>query len=423
MQHIVKVVFTTLLLICSTLAYAQRLTVPAYMEDAVSCTTQPISQSLIQSVQAECIQKGKSRELSDSRTTGFKALVSKRGKVMFAARFSCGGSNVYRRLGDYPALTITQARSAAQKLIADMRAEYQLRGANLFVSHNLLFSGLLDRFEHDVLDAGVKRSADTDRSKIRNYLLPLLGHFKIHDIDEGVIGRYLNGLSNLKPATRNRHLALLKAIFGYGRRMKLVTTLPTEFIRMLPETTSRRRAMSHEEFQRWFKACEQKHHKEPDSAAVMLLMFLGLTGLRLGETRHLRLEDVEWSRRVITLRQTKNGRQRHVPVCDKAFVLLTEAHQFLGDSGWVFPGQNTDNPVAEPRRLQKTLCETAGIPPYTIHELRHSFATILVESGADIHMVKELLGHSTIKVTEIYVHSSPERYHAAVNQAMGVVNS
>ena len=91
MQHIVKVVFTTLLLICSTLAYAQRLTVPAYMEDAVSCTTQPISQSLIQSVQAECIQKGKSRELSDSRTTGFKALVSKRGKVMFAARFSCGG--------------------------------------------------------------------------------------------------------------------------------------------------------------------------------------------------------------------------------------------------------------------------------------------------------------------------------------------
>jgi integrase len=65
--------------------------------------------------------------------------------------------------------------------------------------------------------------------------------------------------------------------------MKLVTTLPTEFIRMLPETTSRRRAMSHEEFQRWFKACEQKHHKEPDSAAVMLLMFLGLTGLRLGK--------------------------------------------------------------------------------------------------------------------------------------------
>ncbi|EJQ9335739.1 site-specific integrase [Salmonella enterica] len=389
----------------------------------MSCTTQPISQSLLQSVQAECIQNGKSRELSDSRTAGFKALVSKRGKVMFAARFSCGGRNVYRRLGDYPALSITQARSAAQKLIADMRAEYQLRGANLFVSCNLLFSGLLDRYEHDVLDAGVKRSADTDRSKIRNYLLPLLGHFKVQDIDEGVIGRYLNGLSDLKPATRNRHLALLKAIFGYGRRMKLVTTLPTEFIRMLPETTSRRRAMRHDEFQRWFKACEQKHHRQPDNAAVMLLMFLGLTGLRLGETRHLRLEDVEWSRKVITLRQTKNGRQRHVPVCDKAFVLLTEARQFLGDSGWVFAGKSTDNPVAEPRRLQKTLCETAGIPPYTIHELRHSFATILVESGADIHMVKELLGHSTVKVTEIYVHSSPERYHTAVNQAMDVVNS
>ncbi|MCV5513863.1 tyrosine-type recombinase/integrase, partial [Escherichia coli] len=82
-------------------------------------------------------------------------------------------------------------------------------------------------------------------------------------------------------------------------------------------------------------------------------------------------------------------------VCDKAFVLLTEQRQYLGEEGWVFPGKGTDNPVAEPRRLQKRICEAAGIPPFTIHEMRHTFATKLIESGADIHTVKDLLGHST----------------------------
>ncbi|EFO0569255.1 hypothetical protein DZI64_02600, partial [Escherichia coli] len=86
----------------------------------------------------------------------------------------------------------------------------------------------------------------------------------------------------------------------------------------------------------------------------------------------------------------------------------------------VFPGKGTDNPVAEPRRLQKRICEAAGIPPFTIHEMRHTFATKLIESGADIHTVKDLLGHSTIKVTSLYLHSSPARYHEAVNRAMNV---
>ena len=194
---------------------------------------------------------------------------------------------------------------------------------------------------------------------------------------------------------------------------------PALYIKALPEVTSDRRAMDDSQLQRWMEVCECWRNGKPDHEALALLMFLALTGLRLGETRHLRLEDVDWSRKVITLRHTKNGKLRRVPVCDKAFVLLTEQRQHLGDEGWVFPGKGTENPVSEPRRLQKRLCEAAGIPPFTIHEMRHTFATKLIESGADIHTIKDLLGHSTIKVTEIYVHSSPARYHEVVNRAMG----
>nr|WP_274620902.1 tyrosine-type recombinase/integrase [Enterobacter roggenkampii] len=75
------------------------------------------------------------------------------------------------------------------------------------------------------------------------------------------------------------------------------------------------------------------------------------------------------------------------------------------------------NPTEQTNRPATAV--VADIPPFTIHEMRHTFATKLIESGADIHTIKDLLGHSTIKVTEIYVHSSPARYHEVVNRAMG----
>ncbi|WP_414452127.1 tyrosine-type recombinase/integrase [Citrobacter freundii] len=228
---------------------------------------------------------------------------------------------------------------------------------------------------------------------------------------------YLAGLE-LKPATRNRHLALIKALFTYAVRMNFVSCSPARYIKALPETTSQRKAMTDAQSKSWMEAAIQMRNSEPDNAALALLVFLALTGLRLGETRFLLLEDIDWSRQTITLRETKNGKLRCVPVGDKAFVLLTEQHQHLGDKGWVFPGYNTTNPVAEPRRLQKRICEKAGISPFTIHEMRHTFATKLIESGADIHTIKDLLGHSTIKVTERYLHGSPVRYHEAINKAM-----
>ncbi|GAB7481078.1 hypothetical protein OUHCRE19_33490 [Enterobacter asburiae] len=279
----------------------------------------------------------------------------------------------------------------------------------------------MEQYVKCVLSTGVKRSANTDLSKIRKYLRPLLGDKKLAGMTEADILAYLHAL-DLKPATRNRHLALIKAVFTWAIRMGYINRSPALYIKALPEVTSDRRAMDDSQLQRWMEVCEHWRNAKPDHEALALLRFLALTGLRLGETRHLRLEDVDWSHKMITLRHTKNGKLRRVPVCDKAFVLLTEQHQHLGDKGWVFPGNGTDNPVSEPRRLQKRLCEAAGIPPFTIHEMRHTFATKLIESGADINIVKDLLGHSTIKVTELYVHSSPARYHEAVNHAMANLN-
>ncbi len=379
--------------------------------------TRGISKFFISKAIEQARDVGKTIEISDAKVIGLKALVYSSGRMSYIVRKNINGKSHYVPIGCGTQFSINEAREKASEIIYSLKRKGKIHGKDYAAIKNMTFGQLIDKYEVDVLSTGVKKSANTDRSKIKNYLYPQLGALKVAQITEGDILRYLAGLE-LKPATRNRHLALIKALFTYAVRMNFVSCSPARYIKALPETTSQRKAMTDAQSKSWMEAAIQMRNSEPDNAALALLVFLTLTGLRLGETRFLLLEDIDWSRQTITLRETKNGKLRCVPVGDKAFVLLTEQRQHLGDKGWVFPGYNTTNPVAEPRRLQKRICEKAGISPFTIHEMRHTFATKLIESGADIHTIKDLLGHSTIKVTERYLHGSPVRYHEAINKAM-----
>ncbi|EOV0990460.1 MULTISPECIES: tyrosine-type recombinase/integrase [Edwardsiella] len=379
----------------------------------------PLNKKVLSESIEVAIKRRKAVEVSDVKVIGLKVIANPSGSIKFIVRKCIRGENTYTPIGDYPCMSIAEARDIATKVINDLKVEVGNHGRNYHWVKNMDFNDLLNKYVEEVLNKGIKRSANTDLSKIHKYLLPRLGDKKIADMTESDIVAYLHDL-DLKPATRNRHLALIKAVFTWALRMGFIGHSPARYIKALPEVTSDRRAMDNLQLQSWMETCERWRNGTPDNEGLALLMFLALTGLRLGETRHLLLQDVDWGRRVITLRHTKNGKLRRVPVCDKAFVLLTEQRQHLGDKGWVFPGKGTNNPVSEPRRLQKRLCEAAGIPPFTIHEMRHTFATRLIDSGASIHTVKDLLGHSSIKVTELYLHASPAQYHEAINRAMDI---
>ena len=337
-----------------------------YSEVAPKNTGGVFTKAFLDEYKIRAVQTGRTIEASDTKCTGFKAIFHSSGRIKFIVRKSIRGKNVYVSVGSYPEFSINNAREHAFKIIQELKASVETYGERFLTHSKMTFNELADEYEKSVLSTGVKRSANTDLSKIRKYLRPLLGDKKLAGMTEADILSYLHNL-DLKPSTRNRHLALIKAVFTWAIRMGYTSRSPALYIKALPEVTSDRRAMDDSQLQRWMEVCERWRNGKPDHEALALLMFLALTGLRLGETRHLRLEDVDWSRKVITLRHTKNGKLRRVPVCDKAFVLLTEQRQHLGDEGGVFPGKVTDNPVSEPRRLQTRLCEAAGISPFTIH--------------------------------------------------------
>ncbi|MFQ6079366.1 MAG: tyrosine-type recombinase/integrase, partial [Thermodesulfobacteriota bacterium] len=132
-------------------------------------------------------------------------------------------------------------------------------------------------------------------------------------------------------------------------------------------------------------------------------------GLRVSEAARLRVADVEVERRMVFIRGGKGGKDRYTLLADAASEVLRAYQAEYKPGGWLFPGAKPGTHVS-PRTIQKVFeaaREKARIrKDATVHTLRHSFATHLLESGTDIRHIQELLGHKDPRTTQRYTHVS-----------------
>ena len=141
--------------------------------------------------------------------------------------------------------------------------------------------------------------------------------------------------------------------------------------------------------------------------AILLLTYSA--GLRVGEVVRLRCEDIDTERMMIHIRQGKQRKDRYTMLSEVALTVLREYARRYQPKTWLFPGAGYGRHLHE-RSVQKVFQRArikAGITkPVTVHSLRHSFATHLLEAGTDLRYIQELLGHKNSKTTEIYTHVS-----------------
>jgi site-specific recombinase XerD len=138
---------------------------------------------------------------------------------------------------------------------------------------------------------------------------------------------------------------------------------------------------------------------------ILTLAYSG--GLRVSEITNLRPEDIDPVRKVIYIRRAKGRKDRYTLLSDKAFALLSKYIDIYKPGKWLFEGQYPGRPISirTAEKIFKNACRSAGIAKdVSIHCLRHSFATHLLENGTDIRYIQELLGHASSKTTEIYTH-------------------
>lgn len=141
--------------------------------------------------------------------------------------------------------------------------------------------------------------------------------------------------------------------------------------------------------------------------AILVTMYTG--GLRLSEAVHLRVEDLDSDRMVIRVRQGKGAKDRYTLLAQRTLELLRLYWTITRPSSWLFPGIPSTQPLSGrsiQKVLQRSLTQAQIAKPATVHTLRHSFATHLLEAGVDLYYIQQFLGHKTAKTTSIYLHVS-----------------
>ena len=147
------------------------------------------------------------------------------------------------------------------------------------------------------------------------------------------------------------------------------------------------------------KSVENLKHKA-------ILMVIYSSGLRLSELINLKINDIDSDRMRLMVRGAKGGKDRYTILSKQALKTMREYYLFYNPREYLLEGENgmqySDRNV---QSIMKMACYRAGITKHaSVHTLRHSFATHMLENGVDLRYIQELLGHSSTKTTQIYTH-------------------
>ncbi|MBN1481464.1 site-specific integrase [candidate division KSB1 bacterium] len=228
------------------------------------------------------------------------------------------------------------------------------------------------------------------------------------DIEDYISKRLAEGRA---PATVNRELTCLKRMYNLAIKWKEATYNPVNDVDFLEEPPGRTRYLSEEEAQRLIDSAID--HLKP-----IIITALN-TGMRLGEILNLKWQQVHIERVLdpyIEVENTKNNKKRNIPLNDDMVVLLDSiAHK---EDDFVFHGLFGD-PVKYIKVPWRTALKRANIKDFRFHDLRHTFASHFIMKGGDAMTLKEILGHSSLKMVERYTHLASSHKRRQVNNLNG----
>lgn len=367
---------------------------------------------------AVCPAGKKKLDLYDTQIPGFVLEVRPSGGKTWYLRYrDQRGKQLQLRLGDASGITFEQAKQAAQTA----RAKVILGDNPVQERKELRAVPTVQEFCQRYLTyvQTAKRSWSDDESFLRNHLLPRWGRLRLDEVKQKDVIEFHHGLraSGYAPATANRILVLVRCVWNLAKKWKVpgAQENPCTGIQPFEENNKRERFLSAEEAQRLVSCVKQSDNPQLQYIVPLLL----LLGCRKRE-----LFDSQWShfdleRRLWRIPLSKNGKARHVPLSSDVLAILQELPRWPG-CPYVVPNPKTLKPYVSVYYSWHTARVQAGLPDVRMHDLRHSTASFLVNSGRSLYEVQKILGHSQIKTTQRYAHLSQETLLEAVD-SLGAV--
>lgn len=272
------------------------------------------------------------------------------------------------------------------------------------------FTEMMDKYMKEV---AIKKSAKSllrDESCLR-HLLPHFGDRTLAEMTPKLISSYKvkRHEQRAAPATLNKELGLMKAAFNVAiREWEWCRDNPIRRVAMERVNNARVRYVTDEEFERVLGEC-------PDWLKPIVLT-ARYTGMRRENIVSLRWDQVGLSRKLIILDRTKNGDRLGMPLCET----LVDLFRSLGKVRHLRSPNVFTQPDGSPYKgawvgvAFARVCKRAGILDFRFHDLRHTFASSLVQRGVDLYRVQRLLGHRDGRMTQRYAHLSPDNLRQAV---------
>ncbi len=229
-----------------------------------------------------------------------------------------------------------------------------------------------------------------------------INHFPAHDInsiDETQIIKFLRFLVIDRKVSTTYQNQAINAIKFYYERV-LGGQRKFYFIERPIKEKSLPTVLSTEEVISLINATQNLKHK-------VILITIYSAGLRIGEAINLKIKDIDSDRMQIRVEQSKGKRDRYTLLSSKNLVLLRQYFKEYRPQLYLFEGQNAGEPYSArsiQNIFQAAVKKTNIKKTVSVHTLRHSFATHLLENGTDLRYIQNLLGHSSSKTTEIYTH-------------------
>ena len=333
----------------------------------------------------------------------------KRGSVWWM-RFTYQGRQIFKS-------TETEDQKQAQRIYD--KVKYEIAEGKWFEKkpeHS--FKEMMDRYldEH----ATLKRSERAYRGYVKNLLSFFGEDILISEITPSMINQFKvsRRKEGVKPGTINRDLSILKNSFNIAvKQWEWVDSNPATKIPMEKEPQGRVRFLTDEEFDRLCDACPEWLRD--------IVLTARHTGMRKENILSLKWNQVDLFRRVITLEHTKNDERLSVPINDTLMELFKRLSKVRHiKSQYVFFHPNAMKKSAkgtfngkryyEVKTSFREALEKAGIKDFRFHDLRHCFASDLVQRGVDLYVVQKLLGHKSQAMTQRYSHLAPENLRDAV---------
>jgi len=243
-------------------------------------------------------------------------------------------------------------------------------------------------FNRDFLNFIKKNPSETNNNDIKDYLV------------------YLFEKKRASTSTLNQAINALK--FYYGNMLKRKFAFE---VKRPKKDKNLPVVLSKEEVAKILDSVDNIKHKS-------ILMLVYSSGLRVGEVVKLKPEDIHGNRMLVFVKGAKGRKDRYTLLSEATLKALREYWKEYKPTKWLFPGPDKERHITirTAQRIFETACERAGVKKeVTIHSLRHSFATHLLENGIDLRYIQELLGHKSSKTTEIYTHVSSKDFRRIRN--------